>query len=370
MLRAPAILALPLALSLLAGCSWGEADANMFFKVSGANADQFKDLLYPAAREQAWADIFSARPVVCSDRADDCAIDATERSDLVDLYLPYKSSTGRGLITQKGDLQITTHLSVGDAYKSLVDDSLSGWGYMADEDRVYGWSGDSCLAPADGEVEQPRAGVGRCLRSELEDHADAYTGLAEDLRLILLINLITDDDVRSTECQDALERPAWEYPQTLRVNYNANKPELRIPEQEDSGWIYGVDTPPLLQCDIEVFARLQLGIERFEGDFYGEEPKIEGDELNPFTLDRFNESGSTLRGTVELESLVLPDEGDSPRAVGRFDIAFTSDRFGGRDGKVIVGGTFDVEVRRDDEELQAPERETEIGGFDGGEPGT
>ena len=363
------ILALPLVLTVLPGCFWGEADANMFFKVSGANADQFKDLLYPAAREQAWLDIFSSRPVVCSDGAAECGIDATERSDLVDLFLPYKSSEGRGLITQKGDLQITTHLNVGQAYQSLVDDSFGGWGYMEELGRVYGWEGDTCVPPVDGEDAESRSGVGRCLKEEVETYPSAYTALSEDLRLVLLINLITEDDVRSTECQDALERDPWEYPQTLRVNYNANQPEHRIEGDEGSGEIYGEDTAPLLQCDIEVFARLQLGIERFEGDFYGEEPKLEEGELNPFTLDRSNDADSTLRGTLELESLVLPEEGDSPRATGRFDIAFTSDRFGARDGKVIVGGTFDVEVRRDDEELQEPERQTEIGGSDATEPG-
>ncbi len=102
--RAHAALLVPLALLALPGCFWGEADADMFFKVSGANADQFEDLLYPASRKEAWLDIFGARPVVCSNGEADCGIDETERSDLVDLYLPYKTSNGRGLITQKGDL--------------------------------------------------------------------------------------------------------------------------------------------------------------------------------------------------------------------------------------------------------------------------
>jgi hypothetical protein len=366
--RAHAALLVPLALLALPGCFWGEADADMFFKVSGANADQFEDLLYPASRKEAWLDIFGARPVVCSNGEADCGIDETERSDLVDLYLPYKTSNGRGLITQKGDLQVTTHLDVGAAYQGLVDREFSGWSYLDDAERVYGWSGDSCVAAEDG-GSSARAGVGRCVKSEVADHIDEYTALGEDLRLVLLINLITEDDVRSTECQDALERPAWDLPRTLHVNYNARQPEYRIEGDEGSGQIYGEETPPLLQCDIEVFARLQLGIERFEGDFYGEEPKLEDGELNPFTLDRVNDADSTLRGTVELESLALPADSDDPRAVGRFEIAFTSDRFGGRDGKVIVSGSFNAEIRADDEQLQAPERETEIGGFGAADPG-
>lgn len=365
MQRALGLLTLASSLLLLPGCFWGEADANMFFKVSGANVDQFKDLLYPAEREEAWSDIFAARPVVCSDGTDDCAIDQTERSDLVDLFLPYKSSYGRGLITQKGDLQITTHLDVGDAYQTLVDNSFGGWNFMDNTDEVYGWTGDAC-----GEGEGARTGVGRCVKKEVQDNPDAYTALAEDLRLVILINLVTDDDVRSTECQDALDRPAWEYPKTLRVNYNANQPELRVEGDEDSGEIYGEETPPLLQCDIEVFARLQMGIERFEANYYGEAPDLDGDELNPFTLDRVNEADDTLRGTVELDSLELPDAGSDPRAKGRFEIEFTSDRFGARDGTVVVAGDFDVEIRRDAEELQAPERETEIGGFGAGDPGS
>jgi hypothetical protein len=364
MRRALAALVLPTVFLALPGCYWGDADADMFFKVSGANAESYKDLLYPEDRKQAWLDIFAARPVVCSDGEADCAIDSTERSDLVDLYVPYETSNGRGVLTQKGDLQITTHLDVGEAYQKLADDDLGGWDYMESLDKVYGWSGDSCL-----EGEGSRSGVGRCVKKEVQDNLDAYTQLSEDLRLVLLINLITADDVRSTDCQDALERPTWSYPRTLRVNYNAKQPEYRVEGDEDSGQIYGEDTPPLLQCDIEVFATLQLGSEQFDADFYGQEPKIEGDELNPFTLDRVNDGESTLRGTVELESLSLPDSSEDPRAKGRFDISFTAGRFAGRDGKVIVSGTFDVEVRQDDEQLQAPERETEIGGFDAADPG-
>jgi hypothetical protein len=364
--RTLSILLLTFAMSALSGCYWGEADANMFFKVSGANADQFKDLLYPAEREEAWTELFSARPSVCADRSDDCGIETT-RSDLVDLFLPYESSYGRGLLTQKGDLQITTHLDVGDSYQSLIDDSFGGWNYMEDPEQVYGWTGDTCAPPEEG-VSTNRSGVGRCLKKELQDNSSAYTGLAEDLRLVILINIISSDDVRSVDCQDALSRDPWVYPKTLRVNYNANQPMNRIEGDDGSGEVYGDDErQPLLQCDIEVFARLQLGIERFEADFYGEEPTLEEGELNPFTLDRVNDADSTIRGTVELESLQLPDDGDDPRAVGRFDIAFTSDRFGGRDGKVIVGGDFNVQIRTDAEELQVPERETEIGGFDSGE---
>lgn len=366
MRRVLATLVLPIVLTSLPGCFWGETDANMFFKVSGANADQFKDLLYPASREEAWTEIFAARPVVCSSGEADCAIDETERSDLVDVYLPYASSEGRGVLTQKGDLQITTHLTVGAAYQSLVDEGMGGWDYMDSVEQVYGWSGDGCMETSEGAA---RSGVGRCLKKEVQDHPDEYTALGEDLRLVLLINLITADDVRSTDCQDALERPAWEYPRTLRVNYNANKPEDRVEGDADSGQIFGVDTAPLLQCDLEVFARLQLGIEDFTADFYGQEPKLDEGELNPFTLDRVNDADSTLRGTVELESLGLPGESDDPRAVGRFEIAFTSARFGGRDGKVIVSGTFNTEVRADDEQLNEPERETEIGGFDAADPG-
>ncbi len=123
------------------------------------------------------------------------------------------------------------------------------------------------------------------------------------------------------------------------------------------------------QCDIEVFSRLQLGILRFNADWYGQDREREEGELNPFTLDRTNGADETIRGTVELEELVLPDDGDDPRAKGRYNLAFTSDRFADRDGSVIIEGSFDVEIRRDPEELQAPERETDIGEPAGAEDG-
>lgn len=366
-MRAERFLMLPLAAILVPGCFWGETDATMFFKISAGNVEQFSELFYPVDRAEAWTSIFEARPNICPDGEQDCA--TRERSDLIDVYVPYDTTRGRGLITQKGDLQITTHLDMGEAYEALIDDGMSGWGYLENTDAIYGAAGDGCAVPSGDGAGYTRTGVGRCVADEVRSNPDDYTSLDEDLRLVIVLNLLGLDDVRSTSCQDALDRPAWDLPKTLRVNYSARLPEPQDPDDEDSPLVYSDDLAPLPQCDIEVFSRLQLGILRFNADWYGQDPERDEDARNPFTLDRVNTDGETIRGTVELEELVLPDEGDAPRAKGRYNLAFTSDRFADRDGTVIIEGTFDVEIRRDPEEIQAPERETDIGDLAGTDEG-
>ena len=356
-------LVLPLsALVLLAcsGCFWGEVDGQLFFKVTATNYDQYEELLYPGERSDRWGELFEDRVLMCSDGGDDCDLASLERSDSLDLYLPYRSQRARGMITQKGDLQITSHLDVGDAYRELATDAFSDWAYMDDEDRLYGLAGDGCAAD---QAAADRTGVGRCVRQELLDNSASYEPLDEDLRLVITINLPGEDDIRSTRCQDypvTFQSSDWSLPRTLRVNYNANEPEET---EEGSGvYIYGEETPPLAQCDIEVYSRLQLGIEQFSADRYGAD-----DEDGPCTIDgepcdveRSNEAEDTLLGTVELEELVLPDEEGSPRARGRYKLRFTSDRFSARDGKVEVSGEFNVELRLDREQITEPDRNLDV----------
>jgi len=342
-------LSLLLALPLVGGCFWGSSDSNTFFTLSAGNVEVYEGLLYPAERAEAWAEIFEARPTVCPGGGD-CGDASRERSDVVDLFLPYETSRGRGLLTQKGDLQLTFHLDVGDAYKTLGDDGLGGWGYMLDEEQIYGAAGSTCAVAEDGSSDD-RTGIGRCLHSEVGDNIAAYEKLDEDLRLVLLVNLLSDDDVRSTECQDALERPDWDLPKTLKVNYNAIRPNEADPD------VYAIEeTAPLAQCDIEVFSRMQLGIERFNADWYGQE----AEDPSRFTLDRTNDAEETILGTVELTDLVLPGEDGDSRAAGRFNIRFTSDRFSARDGKLTVEGEFDVSIRTDPVQIDEPERQTDL----------
>jgi len=151
------------------------------------------------------------------------------------------------------------------------------------------------------------------------------------------------------------------------VNYNANEPEET---EEGSGvFVYGAETPPLARCDIEVYSRLQLGIEVFSADQYGAEGEdgpctIQGE---PCDVERVNTEDGTMRGTVELEALRLPGEEGNSQAKGRYNIRFTSDRFSARDGKLEISGEFDVELRRDREEVEEPDRNVDIDDTDSGE---
>ena len=344
-------------LVVLPGCFWGETDANAFFKLSAANYENYEELLYPSDRAAAWSEIFESRPSICVDGdGDDCVGGEYERSDLMDLYLPYQTDRVRGLVSQKDDLQITAHFDVSEAYSLMAADGFGDLGYLMDEDEIYGRSGDGCTI--EGIDAADRTGVGPCLRSELMDNADAYKVLDEDIRLVLLVNLPGTDDVRTTGCQDrpmTFESSDWDFPRTLRVNYNAGEPV----EIDDDEYVYGdpEDHPPLQQCDIEVFAQLQLGFERFNADYYGQE-----DEDNALTLDRVNGADETLIGTVEIESLLLPGEDGYQygRVIGRYNIRFTADRFAPRDGKMEIAGDFNTEIRPDPVEVDEPERETDL----------
>ena len=83
-------------LLLLPGCFWGETEADAFFKVSAANFSNYEGLLFPEERAEAWTTIFEARPTVCVDGTDEgCSDGEWQRSDLLDLYMPYNTGDKR-----------------------------------------------------------------------------------------------------------------------------------------------------------------------------------------------------------------------------------------------------------------------------------
>jgi len=348
------------ALFVLPGCFWGNSEANVFFTVSAGNVAEYEGLLYPEDRADAWDAIFEGRPSVCVDGDADngCAGGAFERSDLVDLFVPYETDRTRAVVTQKGDLQITAHLKVGAAFDVLAADGFDDLGYLETADAVYARAGDGC------EVDVPnddRTGVGVCLKDELSSNPDGYGKLSEDLRLVILVNLPGEDDVRSTYCQERAREftsTDWDYPRTLKVNYSAHLPTEDDPDHYTNA---EGDEPPLPQCDIEAYASVQLGFELFAAEYFGENA-----ENDSFTLDRTNDPctgsdcGDPILGTLELEDLTLPGEDGTAHASGRYRITFVSDRFASLDGRLEAIGSFDTKVRRDPEELEEPARQLDL----------
>ena len=360
----PVLLASALVLS---GCFYGTNESEIAFTVSSANFSFFSGLLYPTEVEEGWAQTFETRQRTCPDESEaaDCSAEDRVDSDTIQYVLPYDTSRVRGLFTQKSDLQVTAHLDVGDVYKALEESSFEPWAHFDDTDEGWGRDGDGCGATL-GPYE--RTGVGPCLKQSVTDNIDAYKALSEDLRLVIVVNLPSIDDVRSTVCQDAPQEftsTDWTYPRTLKINHNA-----RVPAEGREFYDHE-DTRPLQACEIEAFARLGVGIEVFGADYYGEsEVDLEAGDRE-LTVDRTNDSGETLLGTVELESLTLPGEGaGEARAVGRYKIAFTSSRFGPLDGASTIPGCgmiivnppwkFDTEVRTDVEEIEEPAREVDL----------
>ena len=340
------------ALALLPGCFWGDVEGGVTFTVTSRNVDQYVDLLYPTAKMEAWRVMFEDRPTLCPPDDEGCDADEQERSDELDFFLRYEATRVRGLLTQKGDLQVTSHLDVGEAITALSKDGYDDWAYMTRTDRLVGLEGDGCDSSVDPES---RTGVGRCVFAEIEANEGEYKALGEDVRLVLVINLPDEDDVRSVQCQDGPRTFAstdWEYPRTLLVNYDATGP---VEAGDDTR--YGTDADePLPQCEIEVFSQLSVASQVFAGDFFGE-----GVENADLTIEEARDETSTpLVGSVVLESLSLPGEDGEARAKGTYSLAFTSSRFSERDGSVAFEGSFDVEVRRDPEQVEDPDRSIDL----------
>lgn len=352
-----------LPLPFVVGCFWGEVDSGAFVQVTSRNWDLYEGLLYPESRAEAWAGMYTDRPSTCPDGADDCATDERVDSGKLDLFMPYDAERTRGLLTQKGDLQITSHLRVGEAFELLSNGDFEDWDYLSDANSPFGVSGNGC-----GVEQEERTGVGPCLLQELRDNLSDYKDIEHDVRLVLLINLPGEDDVRSTACQDrprSFEATDWSYPRTLRLNWNARQAgPFDENGDEDDPQFYRPANAPLAACDIEVYARLQMGVEIFSSEWYGqgeqEEFPDDPDEWQ-FDLGRVNDAASTMLGTVELESLSLPESQDAGAVAGRFHVRFRSQRFFGRDGTVNIEGSFDTEIRNDAEAVDEPERQIDLG---------
>ena len=348
-----AVSLLLLTTALLPGCFWGDVEAGVTFTVTEKNVDQYLGLLYPTARQQQWADIFADRPNLCPDGEDECDQDDLARSDELELFMRYDTSRTRGLMTQKGDLQITSHLDVGEVYKALSKDGYDDWNYLTSGDRLHGNAGDGCLNDQEG---ADRTGVGRCVFEEVQTNEAVYKRLGEDIRLVILINLPGEDDVRSVQCQEAPREFAssdWEYPRSLLVNYDATGPV----ELDSDETVYGTDDDaPLQQCEVEVYSRIAVATQVFAGDYFGET-----DEANERSIeDARRITDEPLVGTVVLDELSLPGEDGQAHARGRYNLSFTSQRFSERDGKVTIEGSFDVDVRTDPEEVDDPDREIDL----------
>jgi hypothetical protein len=347
---------------VLPGCFYGENESEMVFTLSSENYTFFGGLLYPTELEEGWSQTFDARQRHCPDEndIDDCDADDREDSSVIQYAIPYDTSRVRGLLTQKNDLQITAHLNIGDVYKALEESGYDEWDHFTDEDEGWGRDGDGCGSNF-GPYE--RTGIGPCLLENVQNNVASYKRLDEDLRLVILINLPSEDDVRSTVCQDAprdFESADWTYPRTSKINYNARVPaESGFDPDEKTGYYDDEDTRPLQGCEIETYARIKLGNEIFSADYYGEDELELPEDEHELLVDRNNDDGETLLGTVELESLVLPGEGDA-RAVGRYNIAFTASRFGELSGAVTISGTFDAEIQTDVQEIDEPERELDL----------
>lgn len=350
---------LPMAALALPGCFWGEVDGGARFAVSEANVAEYVDLLYPTDRQAEWEAMFADRPTVCEPGEEGCERNERVRSDLIEVFLRYDTTRVRGLLTQRGDLQITAHLDVGTAYKALADDSFEDWEYLTRSDRVAGVNGDGCDNSPDPE---DRTGVGRCVFEEIQANPTTYQKLSEDMRLVMLVNLPGEDDVRSVECQDkprTFESGDWDYPRALLVNYDATGPV-----EEDGDERYGDDEdPPLPPCEVEVFSRLSVATQVYAGDYFGE-----GDENSGLTIeDGLDATDSPLVGSVVIEELTLPGEGGEARAKGKYHLAFTAQRFSENDGSVVIEGSFDTQIRTDPVQVEDPDREIDLDPAEGDE---
>lgn len=353
----------------LSGCFWGEVDSGMFLQLSSRNWDLYEGLLYPESRAEAWSEFYAERPTVCPDE-DDCATDERVDSGSLSFFMPYDSARVRALLTQKGDLQITAHLNVGDIYGQASSGDFDDLAYLSDDATVATRLGSDCAVEAGDE----RTGVGPCLLQELRDNLSEYEAIKHDVRVVFLVNLPGEDDVRATACQDAprsFEAGDWAYPRTLRVNWNARQPG---PAEEDGDendpQFYRPTNQPLPQCQMEVYARLQMGVEIFSSEWYGQQEQEENpDDPDSWTFDlgRVNDAESTMLGTVEVESLSLPDGAEPGHTTGRFHVRFRSQRFFGQDGTVNLEGRFDTDVKHDAEAVDEPDRQIDLGPASEGE---
>ncbi len=268
----------------LTGCASGDVDAELRLYLDMGNLDFYEEVLFPSSRRETYDEIF------------------VEVATYLPLQVPYKTSQVDAIITQRGDLQITSHLTAGSIYRKHHDPSALE--YLKGED----WND----AEAEGQY-------GQRLFEELEDPDDDYLGLNEDIRLILLVNLPPP-----AGADDSWGSDAWDYPVDLMSNYqdtvlDDQDQELAIPEE-----------------DIELMSRLIVGGELFEtvlGQRFDELVGIPVDDDAP---------------NMVLDSLSMPGEdGRLGHATGSIDLMLEADSFSASSGIAMITGTFDVEIRAD-----------------------
>jgi hypothetical protein len=266
------------------GCASGEVDAELGLFLERGNLDYYEEVVFPTARRDAYDELFASVPLY------------------LPLHLTYRTENVDAIITQRGDLQITTHLDAGAIYNKEM--AAEDFDYLEDEQ----WNGES---------EEDR--YGEDLAAELSEPDSSYRGLSEDLRLILLVNLPappSEDELWSSD--------EWDYPAELLANYQ----DVWIDEEDQEH-----DIP---EDEIQLMSRMIIGGELFE-------------TLNG---SRFDEQTATVLEDdsphMVLDELVMPGvDGKFGLARGSFDLTLEADSFSASSGIATITGTFDVEVRED-----------------------
>ena len=287
-----ALATLAAAIAPLAGCTSGEVDAELRLYLEQGNLDFYEDVVFPASRREALDGIFEQVPAY------------------LPLQLPYVTDRVDAIITQRGDLQITSHLTAGTVYRKHHDPSALE--YLEGED----WNGE-------GADER----YGEALFGELKQPDDDYSALDEDLRLILLVNLPEPPGP-----DEAWSSDGWTYPLELVANYD----EVVLDEQDQEH-----DIP---EEEIQLMSRMIVGGELFDtllGQRFDE-------ELGEFYEDE--------TANLVLEELTLPGEdGRQGHTSGSFDLTLEAGSFSASSGVATISGTFDADVRDDPWSATDPE---------------
>jgi len=265
------------------GCTSGEIDAELALYLSSDNLDYYEDVLFPGSRRAEYDAIFNRVPLY------------------LPLHLAYDTTRADAIITQRGDLQITAHLTAGQVFKAEPD--KESWRYLNED-------------PWNGESEEDRWGAEYF--GELTSGDQDYRKLDEDLRLILLVNLPAPPD------EGAWDAGEWEYPAELHANYL----DTYVDEEDQEH--------PIEEDDIQLLSRMIIGGEQFE--------TLHGTRLE-------EESGTTLESeapNVTLDELEMPaGAGSKGHARGSFDLMLEAVSFGASAGIATIEGTFDLDVRDD-----------------------
>lgn len=264
----------------LGGCASGEIEGELRLYLEQGNLDFYEEVLFPTGRRDVYDEIF------------------VEENVYLPLVLPYQATRVDAIITQRGDLQITSHLTAGTMFRK--HHSAADLEYLQGDD----WNG--------GDVD-----AGSLLYEELEEPDASYDKLDEDIRLILLVNLPDD-------AGDGWSSDDWSYPVELMSNYgdtelDAQDQELAIPEE-----------------DIQLMSRLIVGGELFEtvlGQRFDEAAGAAVDDDAPNLI---------------LDGFTLPGEdGRLGQATGSFDLMLEASSFSASSGVAMFSGSFEADVRAD-----------------------